>query len=808
MATEKLVSVCINCYNAEATIENTVASVLRQTYRQLQVIVVDDGSTDGTREILRRFEDERLELCLLEENGHIANANNEALRRCRGEYVAHLDADDIWFPEKIAVQVAFLEEHPAYGAVFSTVEPVDEHGQPVEDDRFRALNMGQAETLRYLLEQGNYINHSSMLARRAVIDRVGFHDVSLLYLHDFDYWVRMSLVCPFYVLEEPLLQYRIASDSNSNRGMSAERFGAHMIEHARIHYRAILQCPDELFSEAFAERLRRPELARTHERTEIEKAFVLMGLLTHLPQNPALGLRRMAELIDDPRYRELLRREFDLTARQFYAMQETIVFHNEAEAVHYRNLVMNGEAEREALRAEYAAYRAQSEEAKAALGTSLAAAQAHEQQLEAALEATGRQLTQITSSRFWKLGAPLRAWQRRRLINRTARHPRLKDGRPAKAVVAVYGFFGHNLGDDLFFDRLFKRYPDTVFAVFDAEGYEDFFAAYPNVYGYTRQHPDVASIDARGRKLGRKDAFEKLLLSKVDAVVHIGGSIYQQIGDWKTDMEVRRKRYKRSRPFFSISSNFGPYHTEAYRRFWKTQFDKAGDICFRDTYSASLFKDVKAARHVPDLLFSQPLPAVPREEGRLFVSVIDPSAAHRSFSEAQSEGYYRTLTAVVTRWLADGGTVHLSAFCPYEGDMHAVQTIKNGVPDALRARLFETIYTSTVDAAHGVVDALCRSSHVLATRFHAMVFGLTSGARTLPLCYNEKMDHVLSDLAFDGAVLSVEDMMTLTADEVIERLRAQQPFDVTATRAAASAQFARLDDFLRRKEAVVEEAIG
>ncbi len=796
MANEALVSVCINCYNAEATIAHTLTSVLQQTYRRLQVIVVDDGSVDRTREILSGFDDERLTLCFLEQNGHIANANNEALSRCEGEYIAHLDADDAWFPDKLEKQVAFLEAHPEYGAVFAVSEAVDENGQPVEDDRYRAVNKPQAAMLRTLLTDGNFLNHSSMLARKAVIEQVGLHDVSLVYLHDFDYWVRMCLVCPIYVLEEPLLQYRIAASSNSNREMTRERFGAHMIENARIHDRAIRQCPDALFSEAFADRLRRPDLPLTHERTEIEKAFVLLTTLTHLPQNPALGLGRLAELMNIPRYRAMLAEEYDLTARQFYALQEAVVLHNEAEATHYRNLVEIGKAD-------YAALQAQQEEEKAKLRASLDASREHERQLEdnrlcqeAALTQAHNELAQIRSSRWWRLGAPLRRWQRRRRIDRTAKQPRLKDGTPAKAVAVLYGFFGHNLGDDLFFDRLLKRYPDTVFAVFDAEHYEDFFAAYPNVYSYTRREAAVASIGER---------FEELLLSKADAVVHIGGSIYQQVGDWETDMRVREKRYVRSRPFFSVSSNFGPYHTEAYRAFWEKQFEKAGDICFRDTYSASVFPQVDTVRYAPDLLFSQPLPAVRREENRLFVSVIDPSSPQRAFSEEQSTHYYRLLTETVTRWLEDGGTVNLAAFCPYEGDMQAVQTVKNGIPEALRERVIETIYTSTAEAIHGVLDALCRSSHVLATRFHAMVFGLTSGAAVVPICYSDKMDHVLEDIGFDGTVLSMKTITAVSTEELLEALRTQRPFETADVQTAASAQFEKLDAFLRQKGAAVKE---
>ncbi len=100
---QKLISVCINAYNSEKTIKETLESVLSQTYSDLQVIVVDDCSTDKTADIVEEIasRDGRVELYRLPENGNISNANNEAISHVRGEYIAHIDSDDVWFNDKI-----------------------------------------------------------------------------------------------------------------------------------------------------------------------------------------------------------------------------------------------------------------------------------------------------------------------------------------------------------------------------------------------------------------------------------------------------------------------------------------------------------------------------------------------------------------------------------------------------------------------------------------------------------------------------------------------------------------------------------
>lgn len=457
MSRQPLVSVCINCYNAEKTIADTIRSVLEQTYTHLQVIVVDDCSTDGTWELLQSFSDERLELHRLERNGHISNANNEALRYVRGEYVAHLDADDVWFADKTERQVAFLETHPAYGACFTLAEMVDENGTPVEDHRFRAENRTQAELLYHFLTVGNYLCHSSMLARREIIDRVGEHDVTLLYLHDFDYWIRMAMLCELYIFPEKLLYYRIATSSNS--AMTAEKYKVHIYEFSRIIYQSVVRCPDALFLAAFADRLRLPDAAHTHEQVELEKAFILLELLIYHPQNRALGLRRLSELLIDSTYVDIARDAFGFTVKDLYKLEETTVYHDEAahtntqahiaslqtensalnahaaalatEIEHIRTHLANVEADREDIRAhaqtvatENAVLRSARDTLEAhanALTEENAALDARATAAETAYADTAAQLALVVNSRSWKLTVPLRALKRliARLLGRT-----------------------------------------------------------------------------------------------------------------------------------------------------------------------------------------------------------------------------------------------------------------------------------------------------------------------------------------------------------------------------------------------------
>lgn len=796
-----LISVCINCYNAEATIRRTVESVLTQTYPHLQVIVVDDCSTDGTAAVLRLFDDPRLEIVTLPRNGHISNANNEALARVRGDFVAHLDADDVWFPDKLEKQLTFLQEHPAYGACFTLAEMVDENDTPVEDHRFRAENGTQAEIFYRLTASGNYLCHSSMFAKRALIDRVGQHDLSLLYFHDYDYWLRMVQQGGIYILPEKTLAYRLSTSGNSH--MAEEKKQAHINELARVTYHTVVHCDDPLFREAFAARLRRPDLPHTPARTALEKAFLLLELFLYHPQNHALGLRRLAELFTDKAYVDVAREDFDFSIRDFYALAGATVYHDavlhDGQAAHIKHLedlysslhhqhtqaMADCHAQLTAVQQQLAAVQNENAVVHGELGKALAA---HEH--------AAQQLRQMANSRSWKLTAPLRMLGIAKQIRRTSRHPRLRDGQKAACKIAMYGYFAHNFGDDLFFDVLLRRYPDTAFAVYDAADYEAFFARYNNAYVYPRTDPRVQKIDTIGAKLRRRETFEHLLLSHCDAVVHIGGSIYQQIGSWEEDLRLREKRIKRSRPFFSLSSNFGPYHTDGYYAHWRERFARSHDICLRDTYSRELFADVDAVRYAPDLLFALTLPAVETVKDRLFISVIDPAFCDANVTPEQASGYVQMLISVVTKWLSLGRSVCLSSFCEFQHDGETVRAIVDALPDALRGKPAVVSYDG-LGNFDAVLTAIGESDYVLATRFHAMLLGFSAGKKVLPVCYNHKMTHVLDDLAFGGRVLELGSCASVDAETVIAALEAQQPHDVAEQRRLAATQFDKLDTLVR-----------
>jgi hypothetical protein len=179
MSNTQTVSVVIPAYNAEFTLDETLKSVRRQTYDNLEIIVVDDGSSDGTVDVARRHAeiDDRVRIISIENSG-VANARNVGIAASRGEFVAPVDADDLWHPEKIARQMEVMRLHGReMGYVYTLFRRLDVNGRVLYSSGVSDF-VGHVY-LRSLLV--NFVgNGSSLLARRAALDEVGGYEPDLL----------------------------------------------------------------------------------------------------------------------------------------------------------------------------------------------------------------------------------------------------------------------------------------------------------------------------------------------------------------------------------------------------------------------------------------------------------------------------------------------------------------------------------------------------------------------------------------------------------------------------------------------------
>jgi glycosyltransferase involved in cell wall biosynthesis len=191
-----LVSVVIATYNSARFIGQALKSVLSQTYDRYEVIVVDDGSTDNTQEVLREFE--AWIQYLYQENHGPSAARNAGIRLAKGDYICFLDADDQWSPNKLESQLAFLEDHSNIGLVFSDEEEISTPGTMrhslLASSSFYSDLIDQTplhDAFRKLLIE-NFIPTSTVMVRKACFATAGLFDESLRVVEDRDLWLRMA----------------------------------------------------------------------------------------------------------------------------------------------------------------------------------------------------------------------------------------------------------------------------------------------------------------------------------------------------------------------------------------------------------------------------------------------------------------------------------------------------------------------------------------------------------------------------------------------------------------------------------------
>jgi glycosyltransferase involved in cell wall biosynthesis/predicted nucleic acid-binding Zn-ribbon protein len=223
-----LISVVIPAFNHARFVGEAIQSVLDQSNVELEIIITDDGSSDGTPDVIRQFSDRRIELELFSENRGAAVALNSAIRRARGEFICMVSSDDYFLPGKLEKQIQFLEANPHVAALFGLPRLIDERGVPVADSDFgypfripfdRSL-CSREDWLRQFFFHGNCLCHPTAMVRRRVYDEVGYFDARLANLPDFDMWVRLCAKHDIHVLPDELTAMRVL---DNNRNMSAPR---------------------------------------------------------------------------------------------------------------------------------------------------------------------------------------------------------------------------------------------------------------------------------------------------------------------------------------------------------------------------------------------------------------------------------------------------------------------------------------------------------------------------------------------------------------------------------------------------------
>jgi glycosyltransferase involved in cell wall biosynthesis len=209
MVKNSTISVIIPTYNRANLIEKAIKSVLKQTYQDFEIIIVDDGSTDNTEEIIRGFKDKRVKyIKKYKKNRGISVARNIGIKIARGKYIAFLDSDDEWFPEKLNKQIKILQDgSPELGVVYSISCYIDESGKNI--NKLRNSKKVEGYIYEDLLGKNYVGTPSTVLIRKECFHQVGLFDDLLNAQEDWDMWIRIAKYYRFALIKIPLVKYRL-----------------------------------------------------------------------------------------------------------------------------------------------------------------------------------------------------------------------------------------------------------------------------------------------------------------------------------------------------------------------------------------------------------------------------------------------------------------------------------------------------------------------------------------------------------------------------------------------------------------------
>lgn len=322
ISTKPLVSVIIRVQNGAEMLRQTVESILGQTYKNMEVIIGDDASSDKSREVISSLAqaDERIKFICFEEKQNNSYVENQCAEIAKGKYLALAGQDDIWREDKLEKQIMFLEEHPMYGACFTWADVIDENGCINNRAwfklyvRFRSMNTSREEWIRKLFFEENYFCTSSACIRKELLYKAGLFHYGLVRYKDYYLWLKVLLETPVYIIQEKLTEYR-GTEKKRKKSDTADLKPQRCCHYELqwIREDIVKHLSPQSFVQTFRPDMHNPNAVGEKE-IQCEKAFLLWKA------GCCLAGKWFIELLEDIESREILETEYGFNLQEFYEM--------------------------------------------------------------------------------------------------------------------------------------------------------------------------------------------------------------------------------------------------------------------------------------------------------------------------------------------------------------------------------------------------------------------------------------------------------------------------------------------------------
>lgn len=318
------VSVILTSFNHEKFIREAIDSVLDQTVTDFELIIWDDASSDKSWEIICGYTDSRVKAIRNEQSRRGIYGINKAISEMAvGEYIAIHHSDDVWAPDKLEKQIAYLDTHSEIGAVFTNALAVAENGSPLPDGNhhysniFNQPNRTRHEWLRFFFNRGNALCHPSVLIRKTCYEDCGLYRYGFAQLGDFDMWIRLCLKYEIHILPEKLVRFRVRDNEANSSGSRPESRIRTAYEFYKLlpHYRALTCFEDLVKVFPAAEKYRR------NEETDMDFALGMAVLEQRsYPFTQLFGQDLLFDVISDPKRAENIKRIYRFDYKRFIAL--------------------------------------------------------------------------------------------------------------------------------------------------------------------------------------------------------------------------------------------------------------------------------------------------------------------------------------------------------------------------------------------------------------------------------------------------------------------------------------------------------
>jgi predicted O-linked N-acetylglucosamine transferase (SPINDLY family)/cellulose synthase/poly-beta-1,6-N-acetylglucosamine synthase-like glycosyltransferase len=318
------ISVIMLTYNHEKYISESIESILNQTFRDFELIIINDGSIDRTDEIVKTFKDDRIKY-IYQQNQGVSAATNQGLLVAKGKYIALMSGDDVCYPQRLERQYQYLSEIDRQVLLFSWVDFINEDsqvfsGEPhIQENWFNRDNQAESKILRHFFERGNYLNAPTAFVEKSVLIDSGLFNLSSIQAQDFHKWIELlGRGYEVFIIPERLLKYRVNGNTLSQSQSSKDRegFEYEILVKDFFRYTSI-----DVFKAAFKDLVRNSSFGDGIEY-ELEKAFIYLNYTSPLFRKT--GTEKLFNLLQDPDVLAVSKAKYGVDLPSLYKLMSNI----------------------------------------------------------------------------------------------------------------------------------------------------------------------------------------------------------------------------------------------------------------------------------------------------------------------------------------------------------------------------------------------------------------------------------------------------------------------------------------------------